>query len=155
MAKRRTLLAERLRLDTSLKETQALVRKIGNFPYYRWVRDLRKSLHMSQKQLAKRAKITQPQLSKIESGQAKITLETLERVFNALFCTAWILPLPNEDLGDVMKQRAKLTAKKKLESLVGSMALEEQLPSKEHLEKKIEEVADDLMRSGSTEIWDL
>lgn len=155
MVKRRTLLAERLRLDASLKEMQALVRKIGNFPYHRWVRDLRKSLHMSQKQLAKRAKITQPQLSKIESGRAKITLETLEKVFEALFCAVWILPLPNEDLNVMMKERAKLAAKKKLESLMGSMALEEQLPSKEHLEKKIEEVADDLVRSGSTEIWDL
>lgn len=37
---------------------------------------------------------------------------------------------------------------------MGSMALEEQLPSKEYLNKKIEEVAGDLIRSGSSEIWE-
>lgn len=154
MKKKQTLLAERLRIDSSLEEIQKLSQKIGNISFHRWIRDLRKRLHMSQKQLAKRAKITQPQLSQIESGKAKVTVETLQKVFEALFCDTLILPLPYESVDEVVKKQAKLTAKKKLESLMGSMALEEQLPSREYLEKKIEEVTKDLIRSGSTEIWD-
>ncbi len=155
MALRKTLLSERLRIDESLREIQLLRSKIREIPFYRWIRDMRKRLRMSQKQLAKRAKMTQPQLSQIESGKAKITMESLEKIFAALFCEVMILPLTHHDLESVVKKQAKLAAKKKLGSLMGSMALEEQLPLSKYLEKKIEEVADDLIHSGTTEIWDV
>lgn len=155
MKMKRPLLAERLRMDASLKEILDLNKKIGNIPIHQWIRDLRKKLHMSQRQLAKRAALTQAQLSQIESGKAKITLGTLTKVMNALYCNPIILPVPREDLEDLIKRQTKLAAQKKLKSLIGSMALEKQLPNDQHIQKKIEEVADDLFRSGSTEIWDL
>lgn len=154
MPSRKTLLSERIRLDTSLKDCRLLGGKIGNIPLHRWIRDLRKRLHMSQKQLAKRAKITQSHLSLIESGKSKISVWLLEKIFEALFCDVMIIPL-SQDLDAIMKKQAKLAAKKHLSSLMGSMALENQLPTKEYLDKKIEEVAYDLLRSGSTEIWDI
>lgn len=110
---------------------------------------------MSQKQLAARAKITQPQLSQIELGKAKITIETLEKVLRGLFCDLLILPFSYSDMEEILKKQAHLAAKKKLASLYGSMVLEEQAPPKEYFKKKIAEVADELIRSGSTEIWDL
>ncbi len=110
---------------------------------------------MSQKQLARKAKITQPQLSQIESGKAKVTIQTLQRVFEALFCETLILPLPIHNIDEVMKEQARLAAEKMLKSLTGSMALEEQAPSKEYLKMKTKEIAEELLRSGSTEIWDL
>ena len=154
MDSRKTTLSERLRIDESLREVQRMRGKIGEISFHRWIRDMRKRLHMSQKQLAKRAKMTQPQLSQIESGKTKITMESLEKIFAALFCEVMILPLAHHDFESVVKKQAKLAAKKKLDSLMGSMALEKQLPPSEYLEKKIEEVADDLIHSGTTEIWD-
>jgi predicted DNA-binding mobile mystery protein A len=155
MKRRQTLLAERLRVDAMLVNIQELGKKVSGISLQRWIRDLRKKLCMSQKQLAKRAKITQPQLSQIESGKAKVTVETLRRVFNALFCEILILPLPYENIETIVNKQARLAAQKKLESLMGSMALEGQLPTKDYLDKKIDEVAQDLIRSESTEIWDL
>lgn len=154
MKKRPPFLSERMRIDKGLTEIQEFGRKFKDIPLHRWVRDLRKRMHMSQKLLAARAKITQPQLSQIESEKAKVTLETLQRVFTALFCDALILPYPHDDLDLILKNQARLAAKKKLSSLSGSMALEEQTPTKEYLERKIAEVADEQIRSGSTEIWD-
>lgn len=151
--RRSSPLSERMRIDKALKDIQAFGR-FKSIGLHHWIRDLRKRLHMSQKQLAARAKITQPQLSQIESGKAKFTLETLEKVLAALFCDILVLPFPQDDLEVVLKRQAHTAAKKKLASLSGSMALEEQTPSKEYLERKINEVADDLIRSGSTEIWD-
>ncbi len=155
MSSRKTLLSERMRIDISLKECRQLYVKIGHVPFHQWIRDLRKRLHMSQKQLAKRAKITQSQLSLIESGKSKASVLMLEKIFEALFCEIMILPLSNQDLDSILQKQSKLAAKKQLSSLMGTMALENQLPSKEYLEKKIEEVSHDLLRSGSTEIWDL
>ena len=155
MASRKTLLSERLRIDESLREIHVLRGNLGKISFYRWIRDMRKKLHMSQKQLAKRAKMTQPQLSQIESGKAKITMVSLEKIFAALFCEVMILPLAFDDLESVVKKQAKLAAEKKLGSLMGSMVLEEQLPASKYLEKKIEEVADDLIHSGTTKIWDV
>jgi len=155
MRKKRTFLSERIRIDASLEEIQSIGRKFGHVMPHQWIRDLRKRLHMSQKQLAQRAKMTQPKLSEIESGKAKVTVETLRRVFQALFCEALILPLAFENIDLIVRKQAILAAKKKLRSLMGSMALEDQLPSGHYLEKKIEEVADELVRSGSIEIWDI
>lgn len=155
MKRKTSPLSTRMRIDQSLEETRALGNKFKSIGLHQWVRDLRKRLHMSQKQLAARAKITQSQLSLIESGKTRITMGTLERVLAALFCDALILPFPHGDMGTILKEQAYQAARKKLSSLSGSMALEEQLPSKAYLERKIAEVADDLIRSGSTEIWDL
>jgi len=149
------ILSERMRIDTALKDIQRFGVKFKSIGLDRWTRDLRKRLHMTQKQLAKRAKITQSQLSKIEAGKTKITLETLEKILGALFCDLLILPLPQHEIEVVLKKQAYLAAKKKLTSLYGSMALEEQIPSKEYLEKKVAEVADDLIRSGSQMIWNI
>lgn len=154
MKNRKQLLSERLRIESALHEVGSLGKRFRDIEYPRWIKDLRKQLQMSQKQLAKRAKITQPQLSQIEAGKAKITLETLQKVFEALFCEVLLLPLVQGSMKEIVKKQAKLAAKKKLASLMGSMALEEQLPSRDYLESKIEEVAEDLIRSGSTEIWD-
>lgn len=155
MCAKKTLLSEKIRIESTLKESRALREKVGIVSFHRWIRDLRKKLHMSQKQLAKRARISQPKLSRIEAGKAKIKIETLEKIFQALFCDAMILPAPQEKLDDLIKKQAKLAAAKELESLMGSMALEEQLPPKAYLEKKIEELADELIRSQSTKIWDV
>ncbi len=147
-------LSEELRIDSQLTEAGALYKKTGKIGIHQWVRDLRKKLHMSQKQLAKRAKITQSNLSRIESGKTKISIETSEKIFNALFCDALIVPAPHENFASILKNQARMAAKKKLASLMGSMALEEQLPSPEYMDKKIEELATELILSGSTEIWD-
>lgn len=155
MSPKKTLLSEKLRIDAALKESRALRAKTGIVPIYRWIGDLRKRLHMSQKQLAKRAKISQPKLSKIEAGKANIKLETLERIFEALFCDTMLFPVPHENLDGLLKRQAIIAAKNELLPLMGSMALEEQLPQEEFLEKKIEDLADDLIRSGSTKIWDV
>jgi transcriptional regulator with XRE-family HTH domain len=155
MTSRKPFLSERIRIDASLREIQLMKEKLGDIPIHHWIRDLRKRLHMSQTQLAKRAKVSQSQLSLIESGNAKIKVATLEKIFGALFCEILIIPLLQKDLDSILGKQAQLAAKKQLSPLMGSMDLEDQLPSKEYLTKKIEEVSNDLLRSGTTEIWDL
>jgi predicted DNA-binding mobile mystery protein A len=155
MKKRKTPLSERMRIDKALKDIRKCGYRFKTIDVHRWIRDLRKRMNMSQKQLAKRSQITQPQLSQIESGRAKVTMETLGKVFEGLFCDLLICPFPRIEIEEVLRKQAYFAAKKKLASLHGSMALEDQVPPKEFLEKKIQEVADDLIRSGSTEIWDL
>lgn len=155
MKKRSPLLSERMRIDKTLEDIRKATHRFLSIEMSRWIKDLRKRLHMSQKQLAKRAKITQSQLSQIESGKSRITIETLTKIFLALFCQPLILPFSQTDFADILKRQARLAAKKKLASLRGTMALENQMPSQKYLEKKMEEVAEDLLRSGSTEIWDV
>lgn len=152
---RRPFLSEKLRIEAYLNEIRVLREKIGSISTHRWISDLRKMLHMSQKQLAKRAKITQPTLSQIESGKTNVKIETLERIFNALFCEIIMLPLPFVNFEECIKSQAKAAAKQQLKRWAGTMAMEDQLPSEDFLDKKVEEVADELIRSGTTKIWDV
>jgi transcriptional regulator with XRE-family HTH domain len=152
---KKSLLSEQMRIEKLLEDVRQFVGTLQSIGLHRWIRDLRKQLHMSQKQLAHRARMTQPRLSNIESGKAKITLETIEKIFSALFCDVLILPLLRVDLKKMLHEQAHRAAQKKLASISGSMALEEQLPSSAYMQRKIAEVAEDLLRSGSTEIWEI
>src|SRR5258708_6366497 len=63
---------------------------------------LRKRLKMSQRTLARRAKIPQSTLSRIESGKTNPNLTTLEKIYKALFCDFVLLPLPWSDIDQIV-----------------------------------------------------
>ena len=57
-----------------------------------YVRALRATLEMTQAQLAKRAGLAKSHIAQIESGTANVGVQTLTRVFDALFCDLLIIP---------------------------------------------------------------
>jgi transcriptional regulator with XRE-family HTH domain len=77
------------------------------------VRILRRRLRMTQAQLARRAGLPQPHVARIESGRGDVRLKTLERLLGAMFCDAFVLPLPRADLRAVTEERLQATARKR------------------------------------------
>src|SRR5579883_1378175 len=57
-----------------------------------WVKTLRVSYHISQRRLAELSGITQSQIALIEKGLCEPQLDTLRRVFDALYCDLVVLP---------------------------------------------------------------
>lgn len=118
------------------------------------IRSLRKRLRMTQKQLAKRVGLPQSYIAKVESGNTNPSSETLEKIFRALNCHLALLPIPEIDPDTALEEQALVTAEKRVAYIAGTMALEEQLPSKTALREMIEEEKKRLLDSETTKIWD-
>jgi hypothetical protein len=69
------------------------------------VRALRSKLKMSQADPARRARMPQAQVARIESGKGDVQLGTLRRLFDAMFCDLLILPKPRKRPGDALADR--------------------------------------------------
>ena len=118
------------------------------------LRLLRKRLRMTQKQLAKRVGIPQSYIAKIESGAKNPTLNTLDKIFRALDCSLTFLIIAQETPDQMLERQAEIAAKKRIKYVAGTMALEEQLPSKNTLQEMIQEEKKRLLHSNTTKIWD-
>lgn len=121
-----------------------------------WISLIRKSLGMTQVQLAKRLGITPQTLSEIEKYEQKgtITLSTLKRIGHALECSVYVTFIPKMPLENIVTEQAKKIAQKMVRQAAHTMALEKQQPSKKYLEQQVEELAAELVRSQDKHIWE-
>ena len=118
------------------------------------VQALRQRLGMSQTQLAKRAGLSQPHVALIEKGKQDLKLRTLERLLKALHSDLVILAKPNAPLESLIDQQAGKIAKKRVDEVLGTMALEKQQPDASTVESMIQEEKERLLRRPSSELWD-
>ncbi|MGA3261694.1 MAG: mobile mystery protein A [Bryobacteraceae bacterium] len=116
----------RSNLDRRLKEFTPASRFAP--PVRGWVRAIRAALGMSSAQLAKRLGIAQPSVVALEQSEVKgtIQLATLRRVAAALDCTLVYSLVPNKPLKTMVRERARLFARRRIEPVEHSMLLENQ-----------------------------
>lgn len=112
-----------------------------------WIRLLRNRLRMTQAELAQRAHITQPNLAAIESGKVDPQVGTLRRIYEGLGCELNLEPLLHKPLEELVRDRARTVALKRLKQTMGTMALEDQAPDKEMFRQLLEKRTDDILRS--------
>ncbi len=119
------------------------------------LRLLRKQLHMTQEQLARRSGIAQSSIARLESNKLNPSIQTLQRLYEALGCHYLVLPIPQVAPEEVVRNQATQLAKKRANYLKGTLLLEDQLPDHEVLQSLLEEEIAHLIGSGSSEIWDV
>lgn len=122
-------------------------------PYNEWVRILRGYLRMTQTELANRAKILQSHVVKIESGKGDIQISTLKKVYNALSCDLVITPKPLKPLVEVLRERARAIALKRLMQSMGTMALEGQAPEENIFKQLLEKKTDEILTDPREKLW--
>lgn len=127
---------------------------LESLPVHVLILFLRNRLHMTQAQLAKRAGLPQSHIAKIEKGRVDPQVGTLQKIFKALFCDWLVLPKPEKELDIIVAEQARETARKKVLRVMGSMALEKQLPENEMIQELIRAEQEKLMAHPSSEIWE-
>lgn len=118
------------------------------------IRMIRNALHMTQAQLAKRAGMPQSHLAKIETGKVDVQLSTLRRILRAMYCEAIVLPKFLKLPQDVLAERIKEVARRKIARVSGTMALEKQLPDDRMIRALIRSEEERLISRPSAEIWE-
>jgi predicted DNA-binding mobile mystery protein A len=93
-----------------------------------WVKTLRQSLGMSERQLGKRLNISQPAVVQLEKSEeaGSIKLGSLRRAAEALDCTLAYVLIPNTPLNEMVRQRTARIASRYLRSVEHTMQLEDQ-----------------------------
>jgi predicted DNA-binding mobile mystery protein A len=140
MDKARLAAQSRSNLDERLKQFGD-VRRFAP-PVRGWTKAVREALGITTAQLAKRLKVKQPTVVAMEQSEAKGTIElaTLRRVAEALDCTLVYAFVPHKPLETIVRDRARLFARRRREPVEHSMLLEDQSVTAKDSEKRIDEI---------------
>ena len=144
----------RRQLDKSLgllSDTDSLAR-----PPYGWIKAIREALGMTTAQLGKRLGVSQPRVVKIEKAEkdGAITLASLERTAQALDCRLVYTLVPRKPLDDLIAERAKTIAKKRLESTGHSMKLEAQGIEAIDEREQLKSLINKIVAQGGSLLWE-
>jgi predicted DNA-binding mobile mystery protein A len=138
------------RLNT-LRESDALIR-----PLRGWIKAIREALGMTTAQLARRIGVSQPRVVTIEKAEkdSSITMESLERTARALNCRVVYALIPKKPLIDLVDERARIVARKRLQSTRHSMALEGQIVDASDEEEQLKVMIRRLIEKAGSQLWE-
>lgn len=119
-----------------------------------WVNFLRKKLQMTQAQLARRSNVPQPYLSRVERGLIVPNQKTLEKLFEALQSTLFVLPLLNRPVGDILQEKIEKLTSSRIQRMLATFALEGIVPDSQEIELVRAEIIQKLKNEGSALLWE-
>lgn len=124
-------------------------------PQRGWIYEIRNSLGMSAAQLAARMGVRQSTVAKMERTEEEegISLQTLRRAAEALNCTLVYAFVPRESLEVTLERQAQLRAQQMVGYVERSMTLEEQARAHEVVTEEVKELAEEMVRTLSRELW--
>jgi predicted DNA-binding mobile mystery protein A len=140
-----------------------LTKAIGEYPRRHkapprsgWVRAVREALGMTQTQLAARLGVARQTVDDLERAEAgrRITLESLDRLAQALDCRVVYAVVPERgSLDDLRRQRALALAEALLRPGEHSMKLEAQGVSRSERQRQRKRLAEQLLHGSPRKLW--
>ena len=139
-------------IDETLDRWRALPRLR---PSGGWLRAVRQALGMTTRQLAKSVGVTQAAVVDAERAEARgdITLATLQRYATSLGCELSYALVPKRSLQEAVEERADRIARDQVARVRHSMALEDQLTDKAHLEREVAALRKRLLEGKRSRLW--
>ncbi|CAN5485382.1 mobile mystery protein A [soil metagenome] len=145
-----TIRLRRRQLDHSLVAFKSISR-----PARGYVREIREALEMSSRQLAERMGVSQSSVMDLENSECRgtVTINTLEKAASAMGCRVVYALVPEASLEETINQQAHRRARELSETVFRTMALEKQGTSGKEHDELVEELAHELLRKGTRELW--
>ncbi len=145
----------REQLDTTLKHFDYL--KTFQSPPKGWIQAIRNALGMTGEQLARRLRVNKQRVSRIEHDEkrGKLTLETIQKVSQALDCIFVYGFLPRVSLTHTVQKQAMKLAKKRMARTNQTMRLEKQELEESEKEKSFKELVEDIINEMPKSLWDI
>ncbi len=146
-------ISEKLILEEISKRGKELYLLLKGLTVGQMVALIRKQFKMSQRILAKRARVPQSTISNLEQSKKQPNLATLKKILEALFCDLVLVPILREPIEVLRRKQARKKAEKHIRYLKGTMSLEKQEPDSRLLEELIKEETEELFKSNN--LWEL
>jgi predicted DNA-binding mobile mystery protein A len=121
-----------------------------------WVRAIRDSLGMSNRQLAARMRVVTSRIPHLEKAEitGATTLRSLRHAATAMNCTLVYAFVPNEPLETIVHERAIKKARKAVSRLNHTMRLENQASLTPDLEAELRRTVDHIVSGSLRTLWD-
>ena len=121
-----------------------------------WIKTLRQALNMSGAQLARRLGVTRGLVSKTEKAELSggVTLKKMQDMAQAMNCRFVYAIVPETDIDTTLKHQALAKARDRVKRASTHMALEDQALSDEQLRLEIERLAENMLASSDSTLWD-
>jgi predicted DNA-binding mobile mystery protein A len=128
----------------------------GAAPRGGWIRAIREGLGMSATQLAARLGVIRQSVEAYERSEAagKITLESLNKVAEAMNCRLIYALVPAKPLEEMQRDRAKKIADALLNPVAHTMKLEDQAMSEQEAKRQRKRLAKLLLLENPKKLWD-
>ena len=127
-------------------------------PSVGWIQTIRTALGMTTRQLAARMGVSQSTLTELEKSEAadKITLQSLRRAADALDCDVQyvLVPRGRESLTKRVERQAENIARQRVTTVLHSMRLEDQAPTKDVDRKAVAKVQASLLATTWKRLWE-
>lgn len=137
-------------ITSGLRKVQKTVRGL---PIGALIKYIRTQLGISQKALAKRARVPQSTVSRIEQGQKDMNLSTLNKILGAISCDLVIAPLLQDSIDALRRGQARKIAENHMRYLRGTMNLENQQPDSRFIEELLKAEEERLLRGSNAKLW--
>jgi len=135
--------------ETTRGKTLIPVEKIG-----KRLKDIREALGMTQKQMAKRLKVSQPVISRIEENIGSSRLNTILKVARAMDCDFMEAIASRAPLETMIKKQAEKAAKRVLSRTFANMAMEKQAPDDKAYQYRLKRLTGELAADPGPELWE-
>lgn len=145
--------AEKLILDEIVDAAHQLKISSRGLSVGEMIAMIRSQLGMSQKILARIAKVPQSTISRIEGSKRDPNISTVQKILKALTCEVIIVPLLMEPVDVIRRKQARRVAENNVRYLRGTMSLEQQEPDKKLIQELIKEQEEELLRSSGNKLW--
>lgn len=111
---------------------------------------------MTTAQLGKRMGVSQPRAVAVEKAETtgSITLDSLERAAQALDCRLVYTLVPRRPLDELVAERAKAHARKRLDSTGHSMKLEAQGVDTADEDEQLKSLINKLLAQSGSKLWE-
>jgi predicted DNA-binding mobile mystery protein A len=143
---------------------QQLDKTLGLFGFARnmqppvkgWIRAVREALGMSGTQLARRLKVSQPRIPKLEQDELSgaVTLKTMRQAAEALDCVFVYALVPRTSLEETVRAQARKVAAERMQRVSHTMFLEAQGLSVEEQRASLDAAVEELVREMPKELWE-
>lgn len=146
--------SERLFLEEISREAEMIKKKSRDLPVGTWIKMVRMQLGMSQSILAKRARLPQSTISRVEKKRGNINLLTLNRILDALFCDFVVIPILREPIEQIRRKQARKQAERRIRYLKGTMNLEKQHPDEKFLKELMKQEENQFLQGPGSKLWE-
>jgi transcriptional regulator with XRE-family HTH domain len=145
-------LSEKIIIENASRAGEKLRAALKGLAIGELVSMIRRQLKMSQKVLARRAKVPQYMISNLERSKKQPNLATLKKILEALFCDLLIVPIMEESFETLIVRQARQKAEKRVRYLRGTMNLEKQEPDQQLIEEIVKKEIEELLHSPK--LWE-
>ena len=149
-----TTLLRRRQLDKQLSALAPFVQQLRQ--RQGWIKEIRSALGMSAVQLARRLKVSQPTIVKLEKSEEAetISLKSLRKAAEAMDCSLVYAFVPNESLEKTLLIQAQRRAAELSGRVEHTMELEAQGRSSEDKAFERQQLAEEMVRTSSRDLWE-